>query len=203
MKRSSAEADALVVGLVPAAGASRRMGQDKRMLPYRGATVLETTVQSLRRGGVWPVVVVLEPDSPCCALEGLREAIIATNPVPRRGMLSSIREGLIMVPTAAQAVAVLPGDHPFVPNHVTARLLETFLQQRPPLLAPRYGSRRGHPLFIHRSLFEEVTRCDDNIGLRQLVVSRASELLEVPFDEPHAEDDLDRPGDLARLEREE
>ncbi len=201
MKRSSAENDALVVGLVPAAGSSKRMGQDKRRLPFRGSTVLETTVLSLRLGGIWPVVVVLEPDSPCRDLAGLREAIIAINPLPQRGMLSSIREGLLKIPASAQAAAVLPGDHPFVPSHVTAQLLQAFLQYRPPLLAPRFGPRRGHPLLVHRSLFEEASRCDDSIGLRQLVSSHEPDLLEIPFDEPHAEDDLDRPEDLKRLKR--
>ena len=46
---------------MPAAGASKRMeGVDKRQIPFRGQTVLEVTVDSLRRGGVYPIVVVLE-----------------------------------------------------------------------------------------------------------------------------------------------
>ena len=203
MVEANAQEIPLVVGLVPAAGASRRMGQDKRLLPYRGATVLEITVRSLEQGGISPVVVILEPDSPCRRLEGLREVIIAVNPDPARGMLSSIREGLGRVPAQALAAAVLPGDHPFVPPTVNSSLRQAFLYRQPPLLSPRYGQRRGHPLFIHRDLFEEAARCDDRIGLRQLVTLHEPELVEVPFADPRAEDDLDRPEDLARLSREE
>jgi CTP:molybdopterin cytidylyltransferase MocA len=176
------------------------MGRDKRRLPFRGATVLETTVGSLRQGGVSPVVVVLEPDSPCRSLPGLTEAILVVNPDPRRGMLSSIREGLRAVPPEACAAAVLPGDHPFVPPTAVAALLRFYEEHRPLLLAPCYAGRRGHPLILDRALFAEAAACDDAVGLRELLQRRAQEVLELPLDAPGAEDDLDRPEDLLRLE---
>ncbi len=191
----------ILAGLVPAAGASRRMGQDKRRLPFRGRALLEVTVASLLDGGLDPVVVVLEPDSPCQALPGLARAILAVNPAPERGMLSSIREGLAALPAGVDAAGLLPGDHPFVPAAAVAALAARFRQDRPALLAPRYGERRGHPLFIRADLFAEAAACDDDVGLRQLVRRREADLLELPLDHDGAEDDLDRPEDLHRLNR--
>ena len=86
-----------LAGLIPAAGASRRMGRDKRRLTLDGRdrrTVLEITVGSLIDGGLDPVIVVLEPSSPCRELSGLRAARLVVNPRPDRGMLSSIVAGL-------------------------------------------------------------------------------------------------------------
>ena len=192
----------MVAGLVPAAGASRRMGQDKRRLIHRGRAVLEHTVASLLGGGADPVVVVLEPGSPCSALAGLSQTIRVVNPAPERGMLSSIRVGLAGVPEVAQAVAVLPGDHPFVPPAAVAALVAYYRQHRPLLLAPRYGARRGHPLIIDRSLFAEASACDDAVGLRQVVRRREADLVTVPLDYPGAEQDLDTPRDLSLLSEE-
>lgn len=193
--------DVAVAGLVPAAGASRRMGQDKRRLPFRGRTVLEVTVDSLRQGEVSPVVVVLEPDSPCRDLAGLADVVIAVNPRPERGMLSSIRAGLERLPASADAAAVLPGDHPFVPPSAVAELVRFFAARRPLLLAPRYRGRSGHPLLLARSLFDEAAACDDAVGLRQLVHRREADLVHLDLDLPAAaEQDLDRPEDLSRLE---
>jgi molybdenum cofactor cytidylyltransferase len=176
------------------------MGQDKRRVPFRGRTVLETTVASLQEGGVAAVVVVLEPDSPCRDLAGLQGAIFAVNPAPERGMLSSIRVGLKKVPRSADAVAVLPGDHPFVPPEGMAALLAHYVAHRPLLLAPRYADRRrGHPLIIDRGLFSEAMACDDAVGLRQLVQRRAADLQILDLDFAGAEQDLDTPGDLRRL----
>jgi molybdenum cofactor cytidylyltransferase len=190
-----------VAGLVPAAGASRRLGRDKRRLPFRGRTVLEVTLDSLRLGGAAPLVVVLEPRSPCRGLPGLADATLVVNPRPERGMLSSIREGLAALPPQVEAAALLPGDHPFVPPEAVAALLRRFADRRPPLLAPLYGQRRGHPLLLARALFEEAAACDDEVGLRQLVWRRQAELDLLPLDLPGADDDLDRPQDLERLKR--
>jgi molybdenum cofactor cytidylyltransferase len=188
-----------MAGLVPAAGASRRLGQDKRRLPFRDATLLEHTVGVLRRAGFGPLVVVLEPASPCLALPGLADVILAENPAPERGMLSSIREGLGAVPAEAIGVAVLPGDHPFATVDAARALLERFLERRPRLLVPSYGGRRGHPLLMARELFEAARACDEAIGLRQLLELRAAELEVLELPAGPAEQDVDVPDDLERL----
>jgi CTP:molybdopterin cytidylyltransferase MocA len=179
------------------------MGRDKRRLPYRGRTVLEQTVASLWDGGVSPVVVVLEPDSPCSRLAGLVGTIQAINPDPDRGMLSSIRVGLASAPAEAQAAAVLPGDHPFVPAEAVASLVDHYSRHRPLLLVPRFGERRGHPLILDRSLFSEAAACDDAVGLRQLLRRREADLVTLELDFPRAEQDLDTPEDLALLTEED
>jgi molybdenum cofactor cytidylyltransferase len=176
------------------------MGRDKRRLHHRGATVLEVTVASLRTGGVDPVIVVLEPRSPCRGLPGLAGAHLVENPDPSRGMLSSIRCGLAAVPAAAAAVAVLPGDHPFVPPGGVAALLDTYRRRRPRLLVPVFEGRRGHPLILDRALFAAAADCDDRVGLRQLLERSAAEVAELPLDAPGAERDLDLPEDLELLE---
>lgn len=191
-----------VAGVVPAAGTSRRMGRDKRRIVWRGRTLLEHAVAALRDGGADPVIVVLEPGSPCVELEGLRGAQLAVNPAPQRGMLSSIRVGLQQLPADVAAAAVQPGDHPFVPPHAVAALLARFRAERPALLLPRYGGRRGHPLLLAREMFGPACACDDREGLRQLLRTERARLTFVDFElDPATDDDVDRPEDLARLDR--
>ena len=198
---------AQVAGLVPAAGASRRLGRDKRRLPYRGSTLLETTVGTLRAAGLAPIVVVLEAESPCAEWGGLADCRLVINPAPERGMLSSLRCGLLALEAEAAiaAVAIQPGDHPFVSSGAVSALLAHYRRHEPALLLPRYPgrgprpSRRGHPLLIARRLFSAAIGCDDAVGLRQLL-QRFPELIEeLALDEAGAEDDIDSPEDLAHL----
>ena len=190
-----------IAALVPAAGASRRMGRDKRLLPFPGGgTLLEATVALLRAGGIDELVVVLEPASPCAALPGLAGATLAVNPDPSRGMLSSIRIGLEALSEQVAAVLIQPGDHPFAPPAAVAALSAHYRVERPLLLVPSYSGRRGHPLLLDRSLFAEATACDDQVGLRQLLERRPGDLRELSWDAPDADADLDRPEDLIRLE---
>jgi molybdenum cofactor cytidylyltransferase len=189
----------LLAGLVPAAGASRRLGQDKRLVPFRGASLLEATVDVLRQGGLHPLVVVLEPDSPCRRLAGLADATLVVNPAPERGMLSSIRAGLSALPGEVSGVAVLPGDQPLVPVASVRALCEHFCSSQLRLLVPSYGGQRGHPLLLHRDLFAEACACDDRVGLRQLLDRCAGELAKLELPACAAELDLDKAQDLARL----
>ncbi len=215
---------ARVAALVPAAGASRRMGRDKRRLPLGDGTVLEQTLARLAAGGLAPIIVVLEPSSPCSALLAGKveagEVVAAENPHPERGMLSTIRCGLQRLAELAgaddasaeredhvsiAAVAVQPGDHPFVPPAAVKALLEAFAAERPPLLVPRYpgsqvpGRKRGHPLLIRRDLWAEAAACDDEVGLRQLLQRRQDDLRVLELDLAGADDDLDTPEDYARV----
>ncbi|MBW2731388.1 MAG: nucleotidyltransferase family protein [Deltaproteobacteria bacterium] len=196
----------IIAALIPAAGASRRMGRDKRSLPYRDRTVLEVTVDTLRQAGARPLVVVLEPDSPCAGFPGLSDAVLVENPQPQRGMLSSIRVGLAALPDEVDAVAVLPGDHPFVPPQAVQALFARFARERPALLVPRYprqrgSAARGHPLLMARELFAEAAACDDAVGLRQLLRRHPERVQTLDLDLPDADDDLDTPEDLKKLER--
>ena len=193
--------EAIIAGLVPAAGASRRLGQDKRRLPFGGATLLEATVDVLRRAGFRPLLVVLEPASPCRALPGLADVIIAENAAPERGMLSSIREGLRALPAEVSGAAVLPGDHPRVSVEAAGALLERFREREAGLLVPSYGGLRGHPLLLARRLFAAACACDDAVGLRQLLELRAAELEVLELPAGRAEEDVDVPADLERLRR--
>jgi CTP:molybdopterin cytidylyltransferase MocA len=103
------------------------------------------------------------------------------------------------VPAEADAVAVLPGDHPFVPVAAVAALRLHFHAHRPPLLVPLYEGRRGHPLILARALFDEAAACDDAVGLRQLLRRREADLVTLELGFPEAERDLDTPEDLSLL----
>jgi molybdenum cofactor cytidylyltransferase len=50
------------IGLIPAAGKSRRMGQPKLLLPLRGTTVLEQVLAAVRSAGVDEILVVVAPE---------------------------------------------------------------------------------------------------------------------------------------------
>src|SRR2546428_12738485 len=90
------------------------MGGPKALLPWRETTFLGAALELFRP--LSPVVVVLDPGSPIHA-EAVRVAtaagaIVADNPDPDRGMLSSIRRGLTALPASTTHAAILPVDHP-------------------------------------------------------------------------------------------
>lgn len=200
-----------VAAIVPAAGASRRMGEPKLLLPFRGPaggeTVIGSTLAALFGGGAGRVCVVTRPDD-----ESLRERLahlpgllLRVNPEPEQGMLSSILAGLEALggPAALAAreeiVLVSPADLPALSPETVAAVV-TEIRSGAALAVPVHRSgRRGHPLAVAPRLVHEIPTLDPAIGLRQLLDRYSKLLVEVPVDDPGCVRDVDTPEEYRRL----
>ena len=206
----SASAPAMdpATAIVPAAGASRRMGRPKLLLPYDGGTVLGTLLGTLRGAGVAPIVVVAaagdaELRAWCETLAP--RPILALNPAPERGMLSSILEGVAALggarhlATRGAPLLVTPGDLPGLRPSTVVELLRRRQTAAAGLAVPVYRGRRGHPLALAPDLIPEIAALDPARGLRHLLDLHPGRLLEVEVDDPGCVADLDTPRDYERL----
>jgi molybdenum cofactor cytidylyltransferase len=206
--------------IVPAAGASRRMGRPKLLLPYADGTVLGCLVGALRVAGVSPIVVVAaagdaEMRAWCGAAiaaaattdaAGLTVALtVALNPAPERGMLSSILAGLAALGGAGTLAGgrtpllVCPGDLPALRPGTVVELLRRREAAGAGLAVPVHRGRRGHPLAVAPALVPEIESLDPGRGLRQLLDLHPDDLLTVEVDDPGCVADLDTPADYERL----
>jgi molybdenum cofactor cytidylyltransferase len=200
-----AAATAGPAAVVPAAGASRRMGRPKLLLPFGGGTVVGGVVAALGGGGVGEVALVVAPgDEELAAWGRARSLTLAVNPRPEDGMLSTIRAGLAALggatalAAAGRALLVTPADLPAL-SPDTVRAVLAALAAGAPLAVPCHRGRRGHPLGIAAPLVPEIDHLDPAVGLRQLLDRHAALLHEVPIDDHGAVDDVDTPEDYTRL----
>jgi CTP:molybdopterin cytidylyltransferase MocA len=184
-----------VAAVVPAAGASRRMGRPKLLLPWEGSTVLEATLAALLSGGVDRVVVVTEPGGGILARWPPPPRVtLAENPTPRLGMLSSVRAGLAALAAAAppRLLLVCPGDLPAL-RAETVRELLAVQRRHGGIVVPACRGRRGHPILVPRRWLPEIGRLDEAVGLRQLLRVAADDLLAQPVEDAGTVLDVDTP----------
>jgi molybdenum cofactor cytidylyltransferase len=194
------------IAVLPAAGASRRMGRPKLLLPFRGGPLVASVVNALRAGGVEGIVLVTAADDGELR-EWARQAGVATavNPAPERGMLSSIQEGIAALGGAdalarrGDVLLVSPADLPNLNPQSVVELLRQMAEKKAPLAVPVYQGKRGHPLALAPALIPEILHLDPGIGLKQLRDRHEAELLEVPVDDPGVVMDVDTPADYESL----
>ena len=105
--------------MVLAAGESRRMGQPKLLLPFRGKTIIETVAESVVSSKVDNTLVILGSGRKKIEekLKDIRVKI-AYNRDFRSGMLSSVHCGFKELPDETQAVVVVLGDQPTISKNV-------------------------------------------------------------------------------------
>jgi molybdenum cofactor cytidylyltransferase len=78
-------------------------------------------------------------------------------------------------------------------------LLDAFSRLRAPVVLPRHAGRRGHPVLFATRLREEILAAPDAPGARGVVHAHEADLAVVEVDDPGVLDDVDTPGDYARL----
>jgi molybdopterin-guanine dinucleotide biosynthesis protein A len=134
------------LGLVLAGGLARRMGGgDKALIRIGGATILERVLDRLRPQ-CGRIVLNANGDPARFAATGL--PVIADDVPGFAGPLAGILAGLDW--TAAHLpqiewIASVPGDCPFVPRDLVARLLAARIEAALPLACARSGEWR-HPV---------------------------------------------------------
>jgi CTP:molybdopterin cytidylyltransferase MocA len=194
------------VAVLPAAGASRRMGLPKLLLPFKDGPLIAGVVKALREGGVDRIVLVTAPDDEELRAWARWEDIeTAVNPEPEHGMLSSIREGIAALGGAVEmarrgvTLLVSPADLPNLDPGTVAELLRRMRGSGAPIAQPVFHGKGGHPLAIAPQLIPEIDTLDPEKGLRQLRDRHAAELLEVEVEDPGVAQDVDTPEDYARV----
>lgn len=188
-----------VAGIVPAAGLSTRMGRSKPLLDADGRSFLHRVVGALAGGGCDPVVVVVRDDGgPEAELGRETGARVLVNPDPSDGPVSSLRVALRSLDPGVEGCAFCPADHPRVDPETVARLRDAFLESDAPVVVPRHGSRRGHPVFFRSTLFPELLEEGLPEGARTVIRRHAGAVLEVEVGDAGVLVDIDTPGEYRR-----
>ncbi|HEX2090873.1 MAG TPA: nucleotidyltransferase family protein [Longimicrobiaceae bacterium] len=194
----------MIAGIVLAAGRSRRMGEPKALLPFRGESFLARVVRALREGGCEAVVVVTGPQADGAARRvaaAAREAgaRVVENPDPGAEQVDSLRAGIASLPADAEAAVVAPVDVPGVGTATVRALVAAFRVRGAPIVRATHGGEHGHPTLFARRLFPELFADPLPEGARSVVHAHAAEVEEVPVAEAEILLDVDTPADYRRL----
>jgi molybdenum cofactor cytidylyltransferase len=176
-----------VAGLILAAGESRRMGFPKALLQYREETFLDTLI-GLFAVRCDPVIVVLGAGAQDIRARVARPAAFAVNPRWHLGQTTSMQCGLRAVPADAEGVLFTLVDHPAVSPATIDALLNG---KRPLVRVPRFGNRRGHPIWFSRELIAEFLALPETGAARDVVRGHAAETEFLDVDDPGILADID------------
>ena len=176
-----------VTGVVLAAGSSSRLGTPKQILPYRDTTVLGATLDIARSCGFDQLIVTLggaaQEVRAAVALDGLETV---TTEDYGGGCSSSLRVALTRVDPGASGIVLMLGDQPGVARATVVRLIAE--RRASPIAVCRYSDAIGHPFWLGREVFGDLTRLHGDKGVWKLIESSrfpVTELLvggTVPFD---------------------
>ena len=163
-----------VTCVVLAAGASKRLGRPKQLVPFQREPLV---VRASRAGaGVGPTIVVIPADAPAIreALSGLSVWIVE-NSEAREGMAFSIRRGL---DETSGDVLITLCDQPLV----TSDHLKALVAAGAPIAATGYNGISGVPAFFAAKFREELYSLRGDSGARRVIDAHRDEVVTIPFE---------------------
>lgn len=188
-----------VCAIILAAGQSSRMGAFKALLPFGNTTVIDHSIDYLRRGGIETIIVVVGHRAAEIKTHLQNTGIIfATNPDANSAMSASILHGVRGLPTEAQAVIITPVDHPAVPPEVVTQLINEW-RQGAPLVIPTNAGRGGHPVLIDLKFRNELINLDPTRGLKSFFDAHRGEVTRVAVNSNCIARDMDTWDDYRSL----
>jgi len=179
------------VGILLAAGRSRRFGGDKLLHPLPDGTPMVLASINALRAVLPRMVAVVRVDNAALT------AFLATHRIETvvaeqadAGMGASLAAGVAATAEASGWLIAL-GDMPFIQPQTVAWVASE-LKRGARLAAPSYRGRRGHPVGFSANYRDPLLKLSGDEGARTLLQRNAAELVLVECDDPGVLMDVDR-----------
>lgn len=191
-----------ITAVVLAAGAAKRMGEPKLLLPYRGVTVLNATLSAVEASRVDRVIVVTGSEGDAVESSiNTQQADVVRNPDYRRGNMSSFLTATATDPDAAVFILV-PGDLPTIRTETIDAMVGLWRDTRPWAAVTAYADRVAHPFLVSHDALDVAAPMDGDKVLGRLFIEPGDDRvirLDMRFDAPR---DVNTPEDYETLLRE-
>jgi molybdenum cofactor cytidylyltransferase len=193
----------MLSAILLAAGSSRRMGADnKLLLPWQNKPIVAATAATLLAAGFEEVIVVTGHQAPeiTAAIHPLPVSFVH-NPLFETGMTSSIQAGVRKA--AGKGYMICLADMVLITAAEYA-LLKNAWEKRYALDdhcigIPEFGGEKGNPVILPAALREEILLHSEKEGCKDLVRTWSKHHLRIPMPTDHILRDIDRPEDYDGL----
>jgi len=160
-----------ISAVVPAAGKSRRMGaENKLLMPWNGMTLLRHVVEVLAQAGIEEIVVVTGYE------RGRVEANLADaacltvfNPDYEGGMGTSISAGVRALHSSESDVLIALADMPFITESLVREVSAASRSDR--IVVPKKADRFGQPIAFGSQFRANLLTLEGDKGAKMLLAN--------------------------------
>ncbi|MBZ5536635.1 MAG: nucleotidyltransferase family protein [Acidobacteriia bacterium] len=189
----------MIIGIILAAGESKRMGTPKALLKIGEHPFINHIANQLEASQLDLIYAVLGENADVIQPVLARNITVIHNPNFKEGQISSLRTAIDKVQYEnCDGVIIALVDHPLISTSVVLKLIETFYQSKKRIIIPTHSGKRGHPVLYSREVFAEILEAPPDRNAKAIRLENLEETLEVEVDDPGILVDIDTPQDYER-----
>ncbi|MDC0395097.1 NTP transferase domain-containing protein, partial [Alphaproteobacteria bacterium] len=194
-----------VTGVLLAAGSSRRMGDENKLLLKLadGTPMVAWIAKTYLKSDINKLVVVtgFQQKEVRQALLGLDVQFVDNNQY-LTGQASSVSRGIESLSEQTDSVLIALADMPFITPELINRLIKSHQSLPKPdirITLPILNGRRANPVIWGRAFFDELQSISGDQGGRQILSAYISAINGVNWDNQEVIEDIDLPEDVKKL----
>ena len=178
----------MISAVILAAGESRRMGkQNKLLLPIGGEALLVKLVASVCASDVGQVLVVIGHEA-----EKIRRELnefplnFVYNPNFSEGMTTSIKYGVKVVSHECDGLLICLGDMPFINTSEINKLIHAYVKNRIKgeglIVVPVFKRQRGNPVLFSIEFRNDILEHKKESGCKEVIMKNSDSVMEIEMD---------------------
>ncbi len=190
-----------IMGVILAAGNSRRMGKDNKLLKnIDGAPLIRNIALEITKSDLDSCSIVLgyQSDKVADVIKDLNINLIL-NPRWKEGQASSLKAVLDSLTSSYSDLLVMLGDLPGVKSGHINRIIEEHLSaenRRSKITIPSFQGEKGNPVIWGKSFFHDLSNLEGDVGGRVLFDQHPAAINLIEMDDPGVVTDTDTPEDF-------
>ena len=195
----------MISAVILAAGESRRMGkQNKLLLPLGGEALLVKLVKSVCASHVGQVLVVVGHEAGKIRRELNNFPLsFVYNPNFSEGMTTSIKFGVKEVSPDSDGFLICLADMPFINTSEINKLINAYVQNRIKekglIVVPVFRGQRGNPVLFSSEFRNDILEYKKESGCRGVIMNNSESVKEIKMDNDNMLLDVDTLKDYQRL----
>ncbi len=190
-----------IMGVILAAGNSRRMGKDNKLLKnIDGAPLIRNIALEITKSDLDSCSIVLgyQSDKVADVIKDLNINLIL-NPLWKEGQASSLKVALNSLTSSYSDLLVMLGDLPGIKSGHINRIIEEHLSsenRRSKITIPSFKGEKGNPVIWGKSFFHDLSNLEGDVGGRVLFDQHPAAINLIEMDDPGVVTDTDTPEDF-------
>jgi molybdenum cofactor cytidylyltransferase len=184
----------MITAIVLAAGLSRRMGnENKLLLPLKGKPVIMHVIDNLIDSKADHILVVASELSHSKLIHIASDRVqVIENKHYQTGKTSSIQAG-IRVSNENSHCMICLGDMPLIQSESYDQLINSSKKNPRSLIVPTYQKKQGNPIIFPPTLRRQILEHTDPEGCKSIVQRHESIQVLIPMDDKGILHDIDTP----------